>query len=273
LKKSRRENGLSDSGKRVRLNRILNKAGRGTLVVAFDHASVLGPIPGTEDPCNKISRFVRAGVDAILLNLGLMQRCVDCFPPGATPGLIARIDWSTVWNSLSQGEHGVFRSTKLAGPEEALRHGFDAVVTYLVVGTGDGDFETKEIARNAEVARECERVGIPLIVETLARGKDVANPADVKWLALHTRIAVELGADAIKTDYAGGAESMHSIVQCCPIPVLVLGGSRSDSALDIVRGAKQAGAAGVVFGRNVFQSDDMEGFLRRARAILDGAEL
>ncbi len=263
---------MSDSGKRVRLNRVLNAPGKGTLVVAFDHASVLGPIPGTEDPCNKISRFVRARVDAILLNLGLIQRCIDCFPRAATPGLIARIDWSTVWNSLSQGEHGVLRGTMLATPEEALRHGADAVLTYLVVGTGDGDFETKEIARNAQVARECERLGMPLIVETLARGKDVANPGDPKWLALHTRIAVELGADAIKTDYAGSADAMRSIVQGCPIPILVLGGSRSSAALDMVRGAMQAGAAGVFFGRNVFQSDDMEGFLQQARAILDGVE-
>jgi fructose-bisphosphate aldolase, class I len=271
-RKNEKEVGLSDSGKRVRLNRILNETGKGTLVVAFDHAGVLGPIPGTEEPCNKISRFVRARVDAVLLSLGLIQRCIDCFPRGATPGLIARIDWSTIWGPLSHGEHGVLRSTMLATPEEALRHGADAVVTYLVVGTGDGDFETKEIARNAQVARECERVGIPLIVETLARGKDIANPGDPKWLALHTRIAVELGADVIKTDYAGSAESMRSIVQGCPIPILVLGGSRSAVALEIVRGAMQAGAAGVLFGRNVFQSDDMEGFLRQARAILDGAE-
>ena len=77
------------------------------------------------------------------------------------------------------------------------------MLTYLVVGTGDAEFEMKEITRNAEVARECERVGIPLIVESLARGKDVQNPGDPKWLNLHTRMAAELGADAVKTDYSG----------------------------------------------------------------------
>ena len=263
---------MSISGKQIRLNRILNESGRGSLVVAFDHALVLGPIPGTEDPCGQIARFIESRVNALLLNLGLVQRCVQCFPRAATPGIIARIDWTTIWNSLRDGEQGALRSCMLATPEEALRHGADAVLTYLVVGTGDADFETKEIARNAQVARECERVGIPLMVETLARGKAIENPGDPKWLSLHTRIAVELGADAIKTDYSGSAETMRKVVEDCPLPILVLGGRRNRAALDIVRGAMQAGAAGVFFGRNVFQSEDMQGFLKEARTILDGTE-
>lgn len=260
---------MSDYGKKIRLNRVLNEQSKGTLVVAFDHALVLGPIPGTEDAYGQISKFVEARVDAILLNLGLIKRCIGCFGRGSTPGIIARLDWTTVWNSLSEGENGVLRSCMLAGPEDALRNGADAVLTYLVVGTGDADFETKEIARNAQVARECERLGIPLIVETLARGKGVKNPADVQWLKLHTRIATELGADVIKTDYAGSAESMREVVAQCSLPILVLGGSRNESALDVVQGAMQAGAAGVFFGRNVFQAENVNKFLQEAREILD----
>ncbi len=262
---------MSDFGKQIRLNRILNRPGCGSLVVAFDHALVLGPIPGTEDPCGQISRFVGARVNAILLTLGLIKRCIGCFPRGATPGLVARIDWTTVWNTPGPEDSGALRTCLIARPEEALRCGADAVLTYLVVGTGDAEFESKEIARNAEVARECERVGIPLIVETLARGKQVVNPGDPKWLGLHTRVATELGADVIKTDYAGNADAMRQVVKECLLPILVLGGSRHHGALDVVRGAMQAGAAGVFFGRNVFQSDDMEGFLREARSILDQA--
>lgn len=261
---------MSDYGKNIRLNRVLNEPGKGTLVVAFDHALVLGPIPGTEDACGQISRFVDARVNAILLNLGLIQRCGGCFGRGSTPGIIARLDWTTVWNSLSQGDNGVLRTCMLGSPEDALRHGADAVLTYLVVGTGDADFETKEIARNAQLARECERLGMPLMIETLARGRSVENPADLHWLKLHTRIATELGADVIKTDYSGCAESMGEVVRDCPIPILVLGGSKNESALDVVRGTMQAGAAGVFFGRNVFQAEDIGGFLKEVRDILNG---
>lgn len=263
---------MGDVGKTIRLNRILREPGHGSLVVAFDHALVLGPIRGTENPMQQIRRFAQAGVDGILLNLGLLRHCAESLTPGNTPGIIARIDWTTVWNSLSEGAGGLLRSCMLAMPEEALRQGADAVLTYMVVGTGDADFEAKEVERNARVARECEVIGIPLIVETLARGKAIDNPADPKWLKLHTRMAVELGADAIKTDYAGSPRAMQSVVEECPIPLLVLGGSQNSAALDVVRGAAEAGAAGVFFGRNVFQADDMAAFLRQARAVLDHIE-
>jgi DhnA family fructose-bisphosphate aldolase class Ia len=267
---------LTDCGKRLRLCRVLGGAGHRALVVAFDHALALGPIPGTEDPLAQIRRFAAAEVDALLLNLGLMRQFANSPLPRSLPSVIARIDWTTVWAAVSNNGKGDLRSCMLARPEDALRHGADAVLTYMVVGTGDADFESKEIARTAEVARECERIGIPLIVESLARGQSVSSPGDPKWLNLHTRMAAELGADAVKTDYSGDPESMRSVVEGCPIPILVLGGSRQASdadALEVVRGAVTAGAAGVFFGRNVFQAADMSSFLRQARTILDGNEI
>ena len=265
---------MSDCGRKIRLNRVLGGSQRRALVVAFDHALVLGPIPGTEDPLGKIRQFSQAGVDALLLNLGLIRQFANSTGAGSIPPLIARIDWTTVWSAIGQNGRGDLHSSLLAHPEDALRHGADAVLTYLVVGTGDAEFEMKEITRNAEVARECERVGIPLIVESLARGKNVQTPGDPKWLNLHTRMAVELGADAVKTDYSGDPSSMRLVVENCPIPILVLGGSRHASdkqALDVVREVAVAGAAGVFFGRNVFQADNISGFLKQARAALDGA--
>lgn len=267
---------MSDCGKKIRLCRVLGGAGHRVLVVAFDHALVLGPIPGTEDPLRQIGRFAEAQVDAVLLNLGLLRQFAAAPLQGPLPAFIARIDWTSVWTAISGNGSPELRSSLLARPEDALRHGADAVLTYMVVGTGDTDFESKEIARTAEVARECERIGIPLIVESLARGKQVESPGDPKWLNLHTRMAAELGADAVKTDYTGDAKSMKTVVERCPIPILVLGGSRQASdeeALDVIRGSAVAGAAGVFFGRNVFQAADMDSFLRRARAALDDAEI
>jgi DhnA family fructose-bisphosphate aldolase class Ia len=262
---------LGDCGKKIRLKRVLGGGVHRALIVAFDHALVLGPIPGTERPLEKIRRFSEAKVDAVLLNLGLIRKFADSAPVTSLPTIIARIDWTTVWSAMRKDGKRE-RSCLIAHPEDALRNGADAVLTYMVVGTGDSDFESKEVARTAEVARECEKLGIPLIVESLARGKSVENPADPKWINLHTRMALELGADAIKTDYTGDPVSMGLIVAGCPIPILVLGGSRhasDESALEVVRGTVMAGAAGVFFGRNVFQAADMNSFLQRARAVLD----
>lgn len=260
---------MSDYGKQIRLNRILRANTKKTLAVAFDHALVLGPIPGTLNPAGQIRTFAENGADAVLMNLGMLRIAGQGLLNERAPALIMRLDWTSAWTAVSSG--GALCSELVVRPEEALRYGADAVLTFLFVGTGDNEFEAREIRRNAEVARECERLGIPMIVETLARGKDVANPTSPEWIKLHTRIALELGADVLKTEYTGDVETMRDVVQSCPAPILVLGGARKpkSEAMEMAKGAVAAGAAGVFFGRNVFQARNVAASLRALRAILD----
>lgn len=269
-----RRNCLGDYGKRIRLNRIL-RSGRGTMVVAFDHAIVHGPIPGTTDPAMQIQRFADGQADAILLNFGALRYFAELACPQSVPGLIARLDWTTSLGGPLKTTGNQFKSCLVAHPEDALRSGADAVITFLVIGSDDAEFEKGEVQRVARVARECERLGMPLIVESLARGPQVQNPCDPKWLMLHSRMAAELGADLIKTEYTGDPASMRTVVNSCPVPILVLGGSRTGSdqdVLDCVCSIVKSGAAGVFFGRNVFQADNMPVLLQRVRAVLEGRE-
>ena len=264
---------MGNFGKQIRLHRIL-QPDRGTLVVAFDHPLVLGPIPGTIDPARQIRRFVEAKADAILTNLGSFRYFADLIQSGSLPGLIARLDWTTGFNESARTSLNGFQTCLVAHPEDALRAGADAVISFLFMGSGDAEFEKKEIQRIGELARECERCGIPLVVESLARGAQVQNPRDPKWLMLHSRVAAELGADIIKTEMAEDVETMRKVVSACPIPILVLGGTRTSSdeeVVSVVRGIVQSGAAGVFFGRNVFQADDMPGLLQRVRSELSKA--
>jgi DhnA family fructose-bisphosphate aldolase class Ia len=185
------------------------------------------------------------------------------------------LDWTAALGSATGLQQDRFQSCVVAHPEDAVRVGADAVLIFLIVGSGDAEFEKEEIARVGAIARECEQVGMPLIVESLARGPKVQNPCDPKWLKLHSRIAAELGADLIKTEYSGDPASMSDVVRDCPIPILVLGGSRSGSDEDVlksVRSIKQSGAAGIFFGRNVFQAEDMGRLLQKVRGVLDDRE-
>ena len=261
---------MGDYGKQIRLSRIL-RPDRGAMVVAFDHALILGPIPGTIDPAAQINRVVQAKADAVLLNLGNIRYFADAVSLGVPPGLIARLDWTTAFNEAATTSPKGFQTCLVAHPEDAIRAGADAVITFLFVGSGDADFEKKEVRRVGRLARECEELGMPLIVESLARGAGVRDPRDAKWLMLHTRMAAELGADVIKTENAGDNETMRKVVSACPIPILVLGGSRSGSdedVLDTVRNIMHSAAAGVFFGRNIFQSANMPDLLLRIRSAL-----
>lgn len=263
---------MGDLGKAIRLKRIL-RSGRGTLVIAFDHALVLGPIPGTLDPAVQIRRFVEARPDAVLLNFGNFRFFAEANSADGLPGLIARLDWTTAFNDTAKTAPLGFQTCLVAHPEEALQAGADAVISFLTIGSGDAEFERKEIERVGQLARACEKVGMPFLVESIARGAQVENPRDPKWLMLHTRIAAELGADAIKTENASNMEALATVIAACPVPILVLGGSRTgcdEDVLNTVRGIVQAGAAGVFFGRNIFQADNMAELLKRVRSALAG---
>jgi DhnA family fructose-bisphosphate aldolase class Ia len=261
---------LGDFGKAIRLHRIL-RAERGTLVIAFDHALVLGPIPGTLDPAGQIRRFIQAQPDAVLLNLGNFRYFAEAATADRVPGLIARLDWTTAFNEESKAVPHGFQTCLVAHPDDALRAGADAVITFFVVGSGDAEFDKREIERVGSLSRQCEHVGVPLIVESLARGAKVENPRELRWLLLHTRIAAELGADVIKTESAATPDGLREMIRACPVPVLVLGGSRSgsdDEVVSTVRGIIDAGAAGVFFGRNIFQADNMSALITRVRSVL-----
>jgi class I fructose-bisphosphate aldolase len=225
----------------------------------------VGPIAGTETPVPMIRRLAAARVDAILVSLGALQYSTRAFLVPDAPAIIARLDWTNVWCRKDAAKTGKYASCLVGQVEDAVRYGADAVVTYMFMGSGDAEHEAREIAKNAEVSRAAERFGVPHIIESMARGKDVANPYDVSWVKLHTRIASELGADLIKTDYPGDADGLREVVEACPTPVLVAGGPKTggdEQALAMVSAVAKAGAAGVIFGRTSSRPKIWKGFWR-----------
>ena len=137
--------------------------------------------------------------------------------------------------------------------------GVVAFVTYLIIGYEES-YEAKNILSVADLARECHEVGLPFGVEPIAVGGKVTGANMSKILEYGARLSIELGADFLKIPYSGDIDSFRCIVKASgDVPVLVLGGSRSNrpqDAIDIAADAKTAGARGVVFGRNVTQADD-----------------
>jgi len=115
----------------------------------------------------------------------------------------------------------------------------------------EGEF-TRQASHVADV---CERWGLPLMIEAMAKGKDM-KAADPKGIKLAARAAQEIGADLIKTYYTGDPDSFADVVEGCPIPVVILGGEKSDSTEALFRDvyqSLQAGGKGIAIGRNIWQ--------------------
>ncbi len=112
--------------------------------------------------------------------------------------------------------------------------------------------------------------GLPCIIEPLAYGGQVTGANTVDILTLGARMAVEIGADALKIPYTGDVDTFRHLIDVAGVPVLVLGGARSDyerDALELFDEALQAGASGCLMGRNVTKSPDPEPMIRQLCGI------
>jgi fructose-bisphosphate aldolase/2-amino-3,7-dideoxy-D-threo-hept-6-ulosonate synthase len=85
-------------------------------------------------------------------------------------------------------------------------------------------------------------------------------------------MAGELGADLLKTDFLDQESDTAEVVSTSLVPVLLAGGPKMTEAtvLGIIERSVRAGAAGIVFGRNVFQASNPVTFLREARRAVHG---
>ncbi|MFJ7269993.1 2-amino-3,7-dideoxy-D-threo-hept-6-ulosonate synthase [Streptomyces sp. NPDC099050] len=230
----------------LRLRRLFRHGDGRLLVVPLDHSVTDGPLrPGDLD--SLVGELAGTGVDAVVLHKGSLRH-VDPTWFG---------DMSLILHLNASTRHAPDPDAKylVAHVEEALRLGADAVSVHVNMGSRH---EARQIADLAAVAEECDRWNVPLLAMVYARGPQISDSHAPELVAHAATLAADLGADIVKTDYAGTPEQMADVVRACPIPVIVAGGARSADpgavqayVSDVLRG----GAAGVAMGRNVFQAE------------------
>jgi DhnA family fructose-bisphosphate aldolase class Ia len=165
--------------------------------------------------------------------------------------------------------------------EQALRLSADAVAVH--VNFTDND-ENRMLTTLATVVRESEQFELPVVAIMYPRrtvsghtdNYDDLRAKDVKAysrLVSHAaRIGVELGADVIKTHYTGDPDSFRAVIDAARyVPIVVAGGPLRDreQALRVAEESISAGAAGISFGRNVYQREDMGAFLKDLALVVD----
>ncbi len=260
-------------GKQIRLSRLFSHPDGKAVVLAFDHGLMLGPVPGTVDLRAGVALAVEAGFDGILLGPGALSRAADMLGGRGRPAVIMRLDQTTMWRLGGRFTQDQGQTRPIATVEDALLLGADAVISFLFTCHNDPELESRSVELMAQSAQACRRWGMPLVVEPMAaREGRLSTPFDGEAIAMNARIAVEIGADVIKTDWAGSVEDFRPVVAgAAGAPVLLAGGARLDSdeaTLALVRDLLAAGARGVMFGRNLFQSSDPLGLMKAVRAMV-----
>lgn len=248
-------------GKRIRMNSIFRNEDGKSVIIAIDHGGIAGPIKGIIDPVHVMEACVKGGADAVLTTRGFVKASIDRWDRRTS--LILRLTGG--YTVLG----GRFEEELISTPETALF--FGASGTAVTVKFGHEN-EGRFIKQASLVADSCERWGIPLMIEAMARGKDI-KPTDSDGVKLASRAAQEIGADIVKTCYTGDPDSFREVIEGCPVPVVILGGKKSESLKDVfqdVFDSLQAGAAGIAIGRNIWQHENTQAVVEAMVNLVHG---
>ncbi len=239
---------MTQIGKAVRMERIMNRETGKTVIVPMDHGVTLGPVPGLIDMARAVDQVANGGANAVIGHRGLVMFGHRHY--GRDIGLILHLSAST---KLSPNPDN---KVLVMTVEEAIKLGADAVSVHINVGAEN---ESEMLASLGRVSKKCMHWGMPLVAMMYPRGPKVPSEFDVDSVKLAARVGAELGADIVKTNYTGDIDSFREVVKGCPAPVVIAGGparGQEKELLQTVWGAVQAGAAGASIGRNVFQAKD-----------------
>ncbi|MGA1875779.1 MAG: 2-amino-3,7-dideoxy-D-threo-hept-6-ulosonate synthase [bacterium] len=241
-------------GKQIRLERIMNRNSRRTVIVPMDHGITLGPIQGLIDIKTSVDAVAAGGANAIIIHKGVVES--GHRGGGADVGLIVHLSASTV---LAPDPNA---KVLVCSVEEAIRFGADAVSIHVNIGADDEKAMLKDLG---EIAKKTQDWGMPLVAMMYTRGPKVKNEYDPKVVKHAARIGAELGADIVKVAYTGSTESFSEVVDGCFVPVVIAGGEKMETdrqVLEIVQDSLKAGGAGVSIGRNAFQHHRPEQIVR-----------
>ena len=245
---------MTGIGKRIRLDRVINRNTKKTVIIPMDHGITMGPIKGLYDMRSIVNQVAEGGANAVLLHKGIIKAGYRGY--GRDIGLIMHLSGSTLLGPDPNNK------VLVADVIEAIKLGADAVSIHINVGS---DTEPEQLRILGQVAKQCEEWGMPLLAMMYPRGRKIKNEYDMEVVRHAARIGAELGADIIKTNYTGDPDTFREVVKGCPVPVVMAGGPKTktdEEFCQMVYDSIQAGGAGVAAGRNVFQHENPTGMVR-----------
>jgi len=244
-------------GKDRRMRRLLVGPDKRCLLIPLDHGPWLGPVPGIDRPRDITAKVIAGGANALLVTPGFLRAVADIASPGV--GVVLRVSLTAGLSSEALQEVPAVTATT------AIRLDVDAVAVSVFFGRGG---EPGIMRWLGQLIEECSGFGIPVLAEMMPPPDTFYAPEQIAHAA---RIGVELGADIIKTNYCGDVEAFKQVIASTSVPVIVAGGPNEkghDNTLQIAREAIQAGAAGVAFGRRVWQAKEPEAVVRGLREVV-----
>ena len=237
-------------GIKNRISRIFNpKTGR-TVMLAFDHGSVMESTAGMDRLDASVLPLIHYA-DSLMCTRGVVRSVI---PPTTRKPVCLRF-------SAGSTELSELNNDCVISIEDAIR--LNASALGVTVALGD-KYEAKMIENLAAAVDKGNKYDIPVMAVTSICKQD----QDSSYLSMVARVCAENGANIIKTYYT--EKKFSKIINRCPVPVIVAGGVKmaEQKSLEFCYRAINDGASGIDVGRNVFQSSSPIAMIKSISAIV-----
>ncbi|MBN1546537.1 MAG: hypothetical protein JW902_07760 [Syntrophaceae bacterium] len=243
-----------------------------SVMVAMDHTGG-GIFPGLEDYESVLKSVIAAGPDAVMLNMSMVRHYNRLFKGKEAPAIVAALDLNMLADKLPQEMMVEGQNLGMATVEDAVRYGASAVKVLMTWGQIDLKIQHQSFERIGYWAERCAHWNLPFIVEPNLWGQRIPKTKykDPQMLGDSARVAVEMGADALKIDVPEDYGEIKKIIEACGVPVFLLGGSKGNDAgtfFERVDTAIKAGAGGIVVGRSVWQSKNITKMVQALKMVV-----
>lgn len=255
------------SGIDLRVKKLF-RGKQNVVISALDHVVEYGDQPGIERAGAAIRNCL--DTDALLLPRFMLRRNWEVLSGVGAPAPVVRINWSASFYYPLDYREGY--TTIATTVEEAVQAGAEAVICSLFLEEdNDRQRETDNVSIFAEVVRQKERLGIPLIGEAyVVEHKEKTAEQVHQKVKRVSRIMAEMGADLVKTFYTG--DRFDEVVDNTPVPIFTIGAEKLNTDLDVLRKAHDSvarGARGIIFGRNIFMAQNPPKLIAALNAVIN----
>ncbi len=264
------------TGKRTRLHRLLYRHGpaNGTLLfLPIDQGLEHGPRdffvnPPAKDPEFELRIAKEGNFSGIVFQIGIAEKYMQRYA-GTVP-LVLKLNGKT---EIPSDKAPI--SPCIATVEDAVRLGADAVGYTLYVGSPRQD---EDFVQFSKVRADADRYGMPVIVWSYPRGEAIearGGRDSLYAVDYAARVASELGADIVKVNMPkinpekdaaapkpyntlrlSREEATRMVVESAGRALVLFSGGEMESDEDLLEKARiamDAGATGLIFGRNIWQ--------------------
>jgi fructose-bisphosphate aldolase, class I len=245
-------------------------AQRRQLIVAIDHGLTLADIQGLERPFQLLDLLIKnERVDGIIASPGIYRQAET---RKINMERLVRLITTDYVCFGRNGTHETLSERRIIiNPEEASQYHPHSYKMFFNI-YDDNDALINNVRDFSSFASAGKRLGISALAEVMffnnSRFQDPAKQA--AELLRGCRIAMESGADALKIPLISDHNAIGEMIDRIGLPTYILGGgSNQTTFIDNVKTIAQLPINGLMIGRNVWQSDNVNERIHQIITALD----